>query len=76
MGMYGIKEKKKMIAGKMASMKVKDKEFALEISELCRIPLKKKTSASYKGMPSNPGRMILRAFRIKKRCHLSTVLFR
>lgn len=43
----------------MASVKVNDRELALESNELLRIPLKKNCTTSYRGILLNPGKVIL-----------------
>jgi hypothetical protein len=57
--MYGISVKKKIMVGKRARKKVKERDEALLFIDPRVIPLKKKTVTSYKGKPSNPGIIIL-----------------
>jgi hypothetical protein len=59
MGIYGIRVKKKMMVGKRARKKVKERDEALLFIDPRVIPLKKKTATSYMGKPSNPGIIIL-----------------
>lgn len=56
--MYGIKVKKNKKAGNIPSKNVKETEFALDVSELLLIPLKKNLTTSYNGIPSKPGNII------------------